>query len=204
MFDPRRHHRRSVRLAQYDYGAAGAYFVTACTAKHRMAFGRIERCEMRLHPYGRMVEEEWMRTTEVRPTVALDEFVVMPNHFHAIVWITKTVTPDETSVGAHGCAPNRPTPETPQSDAQAMGSHSGAHSRVPLRRPRSLSSLMAQWKATVTRRINLERAVRNLPPVVVWQRSFHDRIIRDERELEIKRRYIIENPLHWERDKYHP
>ncbi|MEW5702245.1 MAG: transposase [Candidatus Zixiibacteriota bacterium] len=80
--------RRSVRLREYDYSQSGAYFVTICTQDRRCLFGEIVDGTMRLNDTGRIVEDEWLHTPTLRPQVAPDTFVVMPNHFHAIVFIT--------------------------------------------------------------------------------------------------------------------
>jgi putative transposase len=77
----------------------------------------------------------------------------------------------------------------------------GAHCHAPLRVPRSLSTLISGFKGSVTRRINADRIERGLSPVVVWQRNYYERIIRDEKELHETQRYIIENPLYWEQDE---
>jgi REP element-mobilizing transposase RayT len=183
MYDSFKHHRRSVRFRGSDYQSAGAYFITICAEHHRPFFGHIEDGVMKSNWVGKIVEQEWLRTSEVRPEIELDEYMVMPNHFHAIVLVTQPV-------GAHGCVPSASdTEETP-------------HKNVPKRRPRSLSSLVAQYKAAVTRAVNAKRATCNQSPVIVWQRSFHDRIIRNESELIATRRYIIENPINWASDEY--
>ena len=83
--DPGKQHRRSIRLAGYDYCAAGSYFVTVCAAHKRCVFGKIENGALRLHPYGRIVEERWLALPEHFPHITLDEYVVMPNHFHGIL-----------------------------------------------------------------------------------------------------------------------
>jgi REP element-mobilizing transposase RayT len=100
-FDPEKQHRRSIRLAGYDYAQQGAYFVTICVHRKRPVFGSVENGAMWLNRYGRMVQEEWLRTAELRDGVILDEFVVMPNHFHGIV-----VLKYDASVAAR-CAPTR-------------------------------------------------------------------------------------------------
>jgi REP element-mobilizing transposase RayT len=87
-YDPDRHDRRSMRLPAYDYRWAGAYFVTICTHEKRLLFGEVTRERMRLSPCGRVAADEWHRTAELRESVALDAFVVMPNHVHGIVVIT--------------------------------------------------------------------------------------------------------------------
>ncbi len=85
-------HRRSIRLKGYDYTGPGAYFVTVCTHERIPLFGRVVDGETVLNEYGKIVREEWLRTARVRPNVELfaNEFVVMPNHIHGIIWIMKT------------------------------------------------------------------------------------------------------------------
>ena len=118
--------RRSVRLRNYDYGQAGAYFVTLVVHGRDLALGMVVDGEVQLSPVGRLVQEEWRRTPELRPELELDAFVIMPNHLHGIVVIS--------SVGSHD----------PESRA-AQGSGTGAHGRAPLpaRAPRSLGSFVA-------------------------------------------------------------
>ncbi len=73
-------------MREYDYAQAGAYFVTVCAHNKECVFGEIVEGEMRLNEAGRVVEEVWLNTTRIR----LDTFVVMPNHFHAIVFLNGT------------------------------------------------------------------------------------------------------------------
>jgi len=82
-----RQRRRSVRLLGYDYSQAGGYFITICTQNRRCLFGKIVGDVMLLSDIGRIVESEWLRTPSFRPQIELDEFIIMPNHFHAIVLI---------------------------------------------------------------------------------------------------------------------
>ncbi|MBA2278166.1 MAG: hypothetical protein H0W06_10430, partial [Chloroflexia bacterium] len=90
--------RQSIRWRGYDYGAAGTYFITICTANREPLFGAICDGAMQLNPLGRAVEFEWFCSAEIRDEVTLDAFIVMPNHIHGIVLLT-----DE--VGAHGMRP---------------------------------------------------------------------------------------------------
>ena len=112
MITPKGHHRRSIRLRGYDYTQAGAYFITNCTQNRACLFGEVVNGPMRLNAWGKMVWDEWFGTAQIRPCVMLhdNEFVVMPNRIHGIVWIT------ECDVGARrrraptggGVAPLRP------------------------------------------------------------------------------------------------
>jgi len=74
-YDPNKHHRRSIRLPGYDYSQSGAYFVTICAYQRQYMFGDVVSGQMRLNQYGGIVADEWM---------------IMPNHFHAIMVITDT------------------------------------------------------------------------------------------------------------------
>ena len=68
----------------------------------------------------------------------------------------------------------------------------------------SLGAVIRDFKSSVKRKINYVRQERGLPAVEVWQRGFHDHIVRDEDDLNRIRRYIIENPLNWHTDEHHP
>ena len=86
-FDPRKHHRHSIRLKDYDYAQPGAYFVTLCTSQRDCLFGKVVNGVVRLNPLGKIVEEEWERLGRQFPNIRLDAFVVMPNHVHGIIVI---------------------------------------------------------------------------------------------------------------------
>ena len=82
------HQRRSVRLEDYDYSQEGAYFITICTDGKKNLFGKIKNGELILNSFGKIAKEEWNRTIHSRKNLEMDEYIVMPNHFHAIVHIT--------------------------------------------------------------------------------------------------------------------
>jgi putative transposase len=86
-YDPEKRRRRSIRLKGYDYGKAGAYFVTLCTQDRACLFGNVADDTMRLNDAGRIIEQWWFELNRKLPTAEIDEFVVMPNHFHGIVVI---------------------------------------------------------------------------------------------------------------------
>jgi len=180
-FDRYQHHRRSIRMPSYDYGSDGPYFLTVCTFKRACVFGDVRDDAVVLNSYGAIVREELERSTEIRPGFVLHAFVVMPNHLHALADLPEVeegMGVGET-VGAHSCAPL----------------HAGFR-----RQGRSLASFVAQFKATVTRRINAERAT---PGQAVWQRNYYEHIVRDDEDLSRIREYIEENPRRWAEDEYY-
>jgi REP element-mobilizing transposase RayT len=200
-YDPSKHHRRSVRLRGYDYSSPGAYFVTICAARKRSVFGKIENGVMRLHPYGRIVAECWCALAEHFPQIALDEFVVMPNHFHGIIIITSAAG-DADNIAAAGRGTPEACPYTCPNERPHVCDHDNFNgAKFGGSQAGSLGVMVGQMKMHATKRINAQRAQRHLAPVEVWQRSFHDHIIRSENELNDTRRYIAENPLHWMNDE---
>ncbi|MCI5189799.1 MAG: transposase [Candidatus Electrothrix sp. AS4_5] len=168
------HHRRSIRLRNYDYSQAGAYFVTICTHHRECLFGKITNRAMRLNDTGNIVTEQWIKTGEVRDTVELDAWTVMPNHFHGIIVIT----------GGKGTARRAPTTE-----------------RFGKPISGSLPTIVRSFKSAVTRHINI---LRNTPGNKLWQRNYWEHIIRNETELHRICEYICNNPARWQEDALHP
>jgi REP element-mobilizing transposase RayT len=169
------HHRRSIRLKSHDYSRAGAYFITICTQDRACLFGEIANGEMRLNDAGRMVVEEWIKTAEIRIEIESGEYVAMPNHFHAILWI---------SDGGRGTARRAPTVE--RFGKPVAG---------------SIPTIIRSFKSAVTKRINESR---NTPGMLVWQRNYYEHIIRNDESLNHIRQYIADNPANWETDNENP
>src|SRR5687767_6239045 len=86
---PIRPQRRSIRLATWDYRRAAAYFVTICAYERIALFGIVRSGRMMLSPYGEIASREWFTSADIRAEIKLDAFVVMPDHVHGIVWITR-------------------------------------------------------------------------------------------------------------------
>ena len=176
-YDRELHHRQSIRWQEHDYAASGTYFVTICTADRACLFGDVLDSETRVNALGRIVEDEWVRTGVVRPEVVIDVFVVMPNHLHGFV----TLRPDES-----------------RQDPGANMAQGDAALRRP---PRSLGSMIAAFKQVTTVRIN---EVRGTPGASIWQRGYHDRVVRDGDEFDRIAEYIVTNPDRWEHDGLFP
>ena len=79
--------RKSIRLQEYDYSQAGGYFVTICTHEKECLFGEVVDGEMQMNEIGKIVKSEWLKTEEIRDNVSTDEFIIMPNHLHGILFI---------------------------------------------------------------------------------------------------------------------
>ncbi len=184
-YDPRKHRRRSIRLKGYDYRQPGAYFVTICTHRREMLFGRVVNGVMQLNEYGRIVEWTWYDLPNHVANITLDAFVVMPNHVHGIIIINPPAT---VGAGSEPAPTGEPAPTEP--------TNAGAGPK-----PHGLPEIVRQFKTFSARRINDRRGTRGVP---VWQRNYYEHIIRNQRALNAIRRYIAENPARWDEDRDNP
>jgi len=190
--------RRTIRLKDYDYTSDGGYFVTICAYQRECLFGEIDvQGNMMLNEFGKIVENEWVQTAAKRPYVVLDEFVVMPNHFHAIVFITKL--PDIPKQSVNGDVGARRA-NFGQSHPQPVGAQRAAPLQ-PHVVPQSLGAIVRGFKSAPTKRIN---QLRDTPGAPVWQRNYYEHVIRNESSLNDIRSYILNNPSLWAEDQENP
>jgi len=193
-YDPKIHHRRSIRLRGYDYSSPGAYYVTLCSFRKQCIFGRVVADQMQENECGKIVREEWFESARIRRQLELDAFTVMPNHLHGILWI---VGPSgaRPQMGAARMGPSAIRPH------ELRRTPSGPASRIPAMRPHSLASWAAGFKSAITSRV---RECWKRPDASVWQEDYFEHIIRDEAELLRIRDYILSNPARWSLDRENP
>lgn len=83
----------SARLANWDYGSNGLYFATICTKNRNHYFGNIVETQysasLQASEIGKIAQENWMQIPQHFPFIELDEYIVMPNHVHGILFINK-------------------------------------------------------------------------------------------------------------------
>jgi len=123
----------------------------------------------------------------------------MPNHLHEIIFIL-----NESPVGAkHFHQMTRTNATKSKKNASPIPQQIPSYQPIPPHgtEPGSLSAISQNFSSVSTRKIN---HIRKSAGEKVWQRNFHDRIIRNQNELNKKRRYIIENPLRWDSDSVNP
>ena len=202
---PDLHHRRSIRLKEYDYAQAGAYFITICTHQRENLFGEIADGVMILNEFGQIAHEEWHKTALIRGEIDLDEFVIMPNHFHGIIWIMDGRGTARRAPTTTRRAPTTPpAPATPRAPTSALGESSAdftpTHEQFGKPIVGSIPTIVRAFKSAVSRRINLSRCTPGNP---VWQRNYWEHIVRDEKDLYNAQAYILNNPIQWENDRYY-
>ena len=123
------------RLKGWDYSNPGLYFITLVSHNREYLFGKIESEQMIYSPLGEMLKSEWISSFEIREELFCHGWVIMPNHLHAIVRISKV---------------NNEKPEI-------------KNPGVAYRPPRSISSFVAGFKSSVTTRINQYRNTPGAP-----------------------------------------
>jgi putative transposase len=182
-YNPAIHHRKSIRLNGYDYSQEGLYFITICTYKREHFFGHIVNKKMILNDAGKIADECWLKIPEHFPDAVLHEHVVMPNHVHGII---ELVNNDAAAVGVQNFEPlQQTTNKSPKNEFQKII-------------PRSIGSIIRGYKIGVTKFFRDNTDIH-----IVWQRNFHDHIIRDEQSYWKISAYIANNPEVWENDKFY-
>jgi REP element-mobilizing transposase RayT len=176
-YDPAVHHRRSIRLRGHDYAGGGVYFVTLCAADRRPLFGTVVNGRMALNDAGRAAAACWRGIPMHFPQAALDEWIVMPDHVHGILRIDCR--------GHRGLPCHAPT-------APAFGRPVAG----------ALGTIVGAYKAATTRAIRHGTGLACQAPATIWQRNYYDILVRDDRALNNIRRYIRDNPAHWDTLRY--
>jgi REP element-mobilizing transposase RayT len=168
-------HRRSIRIKGFDYTSNSAYFVSICTKDQAWILGEVVNDAVQLSDLGQICQECWMLIPNHFTHTKLDRFVVMPNHVHGILFLG-----ERDAIQAHK------VPEREQFGRPIRG---------------SLPTIIRSYKSAASRLANKTQGTTGAS---FWQRDYHERVIRDEKELNAYRDYIISNPSTWESDKNNP
>ena len=181
VYNPQIHHRHSIRLPEYNYRQPGYYFVTMSTQNRECLFGEIKEEKIILSEIGKIVYDFWPKVREHFNNVELDEFIVMPNHFHGIVVIKEILNyrgEDNSRRGNLYCRGGVTPP------------------RRLLSSPR-LGQIIAYFKYQTTKHIN---KLLRMPAKKIWQRNYYEHVIRNDQSLYNIRNYIVNNQLKWNKD----
>lgn len=163
------------RAKFWDYNRDGTYFVTLVMSNRHNFFGRVFKKEVELSAAGRIVNQVWKEMEEQYRFVRLDEFVVMPDHFHAILKLELTKL-------CYFMVENR-----------VLEKNGGVTGEKNPMLYFGLSTVIRWFKGRTTYEL------RKLYSNFKWLKGYHDRIVRDERALKTIRRYIRNNPRKWKK-----
>lgn len=162
--------RKRPRLHGFDYSSENYYFVTICTNNRECIFGEINR----LNDFAEIAENELLAIPERHLGIEILNYVIMPNHIHFVLSI--------------GCNPYR--------NSVGNGLDHSENCSAERSRPfPTLSQIVGLYKSGVSRLIHQTE-----PYIVVFQKSFHDRIIRSDDEYQKIALYIEQNPQKWQED----
>lgn len=192
-FDPLNHHRRSIRLPNYDYSQPGAYFITIVTWHRECLFGEVIDRQMKPNKLGQIVQWEWEELPKRLRYLELGAHIVIPNHFHGILIFHK-----------HAGASRQDLTNTCSGKVLPLPVTNDGSEGSPLRpriKPASLGAIMSQFKSRVTKRLWKIPSLKDTP---IWQRNYHEHIIRNEKDLQNKTNYINANPMLWAQDHENP
>lgn len=184
-YNPDVHHRRSIRLSQWNYRSRAAYFVTFCTHERTLLFD---------DPRYRAVAEAAWQAIPMHPSqrhVQLDDWVVMPNHVHGILVLagfgsTKAEggTTPIFNAGPRSDSPCRSDPPRSQLTRRCLRNTPSG----------TLGAVVGAYKSQVARHIN---HLRHMPAAPVWQRGYYEHIVRSDDDWDRIRAYIRDNPARW-------
>lgn len=215
-YNPDQHYRRSIRLPQYDYASAGAYFITLCCYRRQSLFGKIVDGQLQFTEAGAIAQRCWAAIPEHFPQTKLDAFVIMPNRLHGILilrdgWWNResegTPTPDDIfpilnqnppppreGTGIAMLCPNEgiPTPDDIFPNDQP-------HRAFGKMTPGSIPAIVRSFKSAAAKQIN---GWQNTPGTPIWQRNYYEHIVRNRHALQRIRQYIRNNPSKWQQDRW--
>ncbi len=177
-YNPRLHHRRTIRLKDYDYSYPGAYFVTVVTWQRECLFGEIIHGDMNLNPIGQVAAGK-LKTFTLSTPPRVNSWIVMPNHVHFILMID----PGE-------CKASNAKTTVNNCLADGLPLHHGSVKGT-------LPAWIQNYKSITSRQIN---SYRTSPGAPVWQRNYYEHIIRSWNELMRVSDYILDNPRQWADD----
>ncbi len=185
-FDSSIHHRRSIRLKDFDYSQPGGYFITIVTHQRECLFGEIANEEVILSKFGQVAKQQWEKLPRRFHNVELSAFVIMPNHIHGIIIIQDDRRGIAGNLQDFDEETSRYAPTKQQFGKMVAG---------------SIPTIVRSYKSAVSYRINLMHGTRGAP---VWQRNYYEHVIRNQSNLEQIYKYIQFNPIRWAKDEENP
>ncbi len=227
-YNPKIHHRRSIRLSGYDYSQEGAYFITICCQDKVCRFGVIENDKMMLNECGLIAASEWIALPNRFVNIEVDVFQIMPNHIHGIIIVkdvgaTLAVAQDGMGETADTGQPQGIAPTIAQdvmgetADAgQPQGiaptiAQDGMGETADTGQPQGIAptqvvhgtipAIIGAYKSLVSNGCLKIYKSKNKPMGKLWQRNYYEHIIRNEQSYRTISQYVTDNPAKWAFDK---
>jgi REP element-mobilizing transposase RayT len=186
--------RQTTRLKTHNYAGKGVYFLTLCVEGREPLFGTIENGEMKLNAFGKIVAEEWEKSAEIRDNIFMGEYIIMPDHFHGIIEITNQKIKEGDAL-----------PGEFKSPSNTIGAIIRGFKGASTKRIKSTLFCTGEWQFAphewqfAPPETELKILKRMNPNKSIWQRNYHDKIIRDPQHYENTINYIKNNPFKWQK-----
>lgn len=186
----------SNRLQFWNYSATSSYFLTVCLENRAEILGRIENGKMILSDAGNIVAGYFSQLPTYHKRIILDEWIIMPNHFHCIITLedydfdngVSVVGGDDVDKIHEFYLPRIQHPN--ENDIKQYRK---------LRRKMLVPKIMGKFKMQTSKQINI---LYHTPGTKTWQHDYHDHVIRNDTEYQHIKIYIRNNPLNWKDDTF--
>ncbi len=205
--DLNKHHRRSIRLKNYDYSSNGAYFITICCQNKEHRFGEIRNGKMILNAHGQIAFDEWLNLSKRYHHAEFDTFQIMPNHVHGIIVLNSTTpTVGAPLAGAldHDIA-NGNIINGNIINNNAINGVAVNETRAPARGAPTavvIGNIVGAYKSLVANRCLEIYKSQNQMIGIFWQRNYYEHIIRNNHAFVTISNYILNNPKKWTEDRF--
>ena len=194
-------------MPDWDYAGNGNYFITLVTQNRVCILGKINNNKIILSDFGKIVNNEWMKSFEIRDELFLDEYIIMPNHLHAIVKLRTNNIVDTNGRSYLQYYQQYQQYQQRQKHADLSNQSANNHQKLFIRKPKSISSFIAGFKSAVNSKIDdyIDENNLDIPKYNqknhFFQPNYNDHIIRNyDSYLRIKN-YIKNNPQNWTGDR---
>ena len=188
----------STRLKEWDYSKSGYYFVTICIKNRECLFGSVCDGTIILSDMGKIADKCWQEIPEHFPFVQPDEYIIMPNHVHGIIVIDKRDVVDTQNIASETENETQNVETQNFASLQKRQRHRQWNPNKFGPQSNNLASIIRGFK------IGVKKFATTNDIFFKWQSRFHERIIRNEKELMNVRNYIRNNPLKWYQDAENP
>lgn len=181
-YNPNAHHRKSIRIKNYDYSTPGVYFITICIKGRENKLGTIQNKKMHPNKYAEIVENCITKIPQIYNKIEIDKYIIMPNHVHMIIIINNTEQRHTYNPKTISYSDN-----------------------VKIRSKMLIPKIIQQLKTVTIKLVNEYdeqcegQGLHNMQPLR-WQRNYYEHIIRNEKEYYNICQYIENNPANWEED----
>jgi len=199
------------RWHMWDYSSPGSYFLTICIDGRDKILGNIKDKKMILSDAGRIVSEQFKIIPTYHKRIQLKEWVIMPNHVHCIIRLRdydfdngrsdkgEIWYPLNEKIHAENILYLEKIREFSLREPFNPPTINEIKQYRKLRRRMLIPKIMGKFQMQTSKQIN---HLNNTPGHKTWQSDYYDHVIRNYKDHQRIKHYIINNPANWEEDEF--